>query len=178
MIPKRLSGFELPEFGAFMQQFAFFENLAYSLQCFTGKKVLHETSSYFKSQLVSASPVELKTYPSGQGCGTVTYHVSHIDSTFQRQGASAVQGFCVNYDTRKMSLAHCQALRTNHGTQFTINSCQVNFSFKVNSYSCLSEIQFCSPLLFLFHFAQCLFVCLFFSLFCFFLFLLVFEFFL
>ena len=133
MIRKRLSGFQLPDFANFMQQFAFFLNLAYSLQCFTGKNVLHQTSSYPKSQLVSASPVELKTCPSGQGCGTVTYHVSHIDSTFQRQSASAVQGFCVNYDACKMSLDHCQALRTNHGTQFTINSCQVNFSLKVDS---------------------------------------------
>ena len=105
-----------------------FSNLAYSLQCFTGQNVLHQTSSDD-----SAVPVELKTCPSGQGCGTATYQFSHIDySTFRRQSASVVQGICATYDACKRSSEFCQAVKNRLGIRFTINSCQVNFSIKVN----------------------------------------------
>ena len=106
---------------------SFFPNLAYSLQCFTGQNVLHQTYSDD-----SALPVGLKTCPAGHGCATATYHVSHVDATFRRQSASVVQGICANYDGCKRSSDFCQALRIRFRGQFTINSCQVNFSFKVN----------------------------------------------
>ena len=104
-----------------------FSNLAYALQCFTGQNVLHQTRSDD-----SALPVELKNCSSGQGCGTATYQFSFIDSTFRRQSASIVQGICANYDVCRRSSDFCRVVKNELGFQFTINSCQVNFSLKVN----------------------------------------------
>ena len=128
MRPKKLGAFEVLKFTTLPScNSSLFSNLAYSLHCFTGQNFLHQTSSDD-----SASTVELKTCPSGHGCGTATYQFSYVDATFRRQSTSVVQGICTNYDACKASSDFCQALRTRFRGQVTINSCQVNFSLKVN----------------------------------------------
>ena len=85
----------------------YFLFLGDSLGCFSGQNILHNTNSDDES----ANPVRLLTCSSGQGCGTVNYHVSYYDITLRRHSFSVNERICANRDICD-SLTYCLTFRS------------------------------------------------------------------